>query len=70
MSAEVARPPAAAAAHNSMVAGLEECEQDNRPPFVLNRTEIRLLGIAGIGFFLDGEQRLFIFNDLFTELCS
>lgn len=57
MSAEVARPPAEAAAHNSnrLVAGLEECEQDNRAPFVLNRTELRLLGIAGIGFFLDGQ---------------
>jgi PHS family inorganic phosphate transporter-like MFS transporter len=58
MSVEVARPtPAPAQNSNRLVAGLEECEQDNRPPFILNRSELRLLGIAGIGFFLDGEQK-------------
>jgi hypothetical protein len=36
--------------------GLEVFEQDStgRPPFVLNRAELKLLGIAGVGFFLDG----------------
>lgn len=55
MSTQVAASPAAAPTTNRLVAGLEECEQDNRPPYVLNRSEIRLLAIAGIGFFLDGE---------------
>jgi MFS transporter, PHS family, inorganic phosphate transporter len=37
---------------------LEEYERggDSRPPFILNRTEVKLLGIAGIGFFLDGKD--------------
>ncbi|KAI0322068.1 major facilitator superfamily domain-containing protein [Amylostereum chailletii] len=36
---------------------LEEYERDgeDRPPFVLTYTEVKLLGIAGVGFFLDGE---------------
>ncbi|KAG9121859.1 hypothetical protein FRC07_002004, partial [Ceratobasidium sp. 392] len=54
MSAEVERPTAAApVTTNRLVAGLEECETDDRPPYVLNRSELRLLAIAGIGFFLD-----------------
>ena len=37
--------------------GLEVFEQDHtgRPPWLLNRTELKLLGIAGVGFFLDGK---------------
>ncbi|KAH7333875.1 inorganic phosphate transporter [Rhizoctonia solani] len=63
MSTQVAAPSAAAPNANRLVAGLEECEQDNRPPFVLNRTELRLLVIAGIGFFLDAYD-LFIINQV------
>ena len=37
-------------------AGLEEYEKngDNKPPFILTHLELKLLGIAGVGFFLDG----------------
>ena len=44
-------------AHQATVrAGLEEVDQglENRPPWLLTRTELKLLGIAGVGFFLDG----------------
>lgn len=36
--------------------GLEEYERshDERPPWLLTMTELKLLGIAGVGFFLDG----------------
>ena len=38
-------------------ADLEECERsDGRPAFYLTVTEAKLLGIAGVGFFLDGEH--------------
>ena len=39
--------------------GLEEYERsaEGRPPWMLTTTEAKLLGIAGIGFFLDGEFR-------------
>ncbi|KAG9081517.1 hypothetical protein FRC06_005523, partial [Ceratobasidium sp. 370] len=64
MSAEVAQPAAAVpVATNRLVAGLEECETDDRLPFVLNKTELRLLAIAGIGFFLDAYD-LFIINQV------
>ncbi|CCO28775.1 putative metabolite transporter C2H8,02 [Rhizoctonia solani AG-1 IB] len=56
MSTPAAAPPAAN--NNRLVAGLEECEQDTRPPFVLNRTELRLLVIAGIAY------DLFIINQV------
>jgi MFS transporter, PHS family, inorganic phosphate transporter len=41
---------------------LEEYERsaEGRPPFVLTRTEIKLLGIAGVGFFLDGVCIVFL----------
>ncbi|KAF8674652.1 Sugar transporter [Rhizoctonia solani] len=58
MSAPVTDSPATAPNNNRLVAGLEECEQDNRPPFVLNRTELRLLVIAGIAY------DLFIINQV------
>ena len=37
--------------------GLEEFERsgEGRPPWILTRTELKLLGIAGVGFFLDGK---------------
>jgi hypothetical protein len=37
---------------------LEEKEGvgDDLPPFCLTWTELKLLGIAGVGFFLDGEH--------------
>ncbi|KZT59377.1 MFS general substrate transporter [Calocera cornea HHB12733] len=49
--------------------GLEDFEKDDlsRPPFVLNWTEIKLLGIAGVGFFLDAYD-LFIINQVTSML--
>ncbi|CAA7270042.1 unnamed protein product [Cyclocybe aegerita] len=47
---------------------LEEVDGDNgRPAFMLTKTEIKLLGIAGIGFFLDAYD-LFIINPVSTML--
>lgn len=43
-------------------AKLEEVEHDGRPPFILTGTELKLLGIAGVGFFLDGEQLHAVFR--------
>ena len=36
--------------------GLEEFERSgqDKPPFFLTMLEVKLLGIAGVGFFLDG----------------
>ncbi|KAH7907097.1 major facilitator superfamily domain-containing protein [Hygrophoropsis aurantiaca] len=49
--------------------GLEEYERsgEGRPPFVLTYAEIKLLGIAGVGFFLDAYD-LFIINPVATML--
>ncbi|KAI0048128.1 MFS general substrate transporter [Auriscalpium vulgare] len=44
-----------------------ENESDSRPPFILTRTELKLLGIAGVGFFLDAYD-LFIINPVTTML--
>lgn len=38
-----------------------------RPPFILTYTEVKLLGIAGVGFFLDAYD-LFIINPVATML--
>lgn len=47
---------------------LEEFERsDGRPAFVLTFTEVKLLGIAGVGFFLDAYD-LFIINPVSTML--
>ncbi|KAL0960810.1 hypothetical protein HGRIS_005826 [Hohenbuehelia grisea] len=48
---------------------LEEYERsgDDRPPFILSMAEVKLLGIAGIGFFLDAYD-LFIINPVATML--
>lgn len=37
--------------------GLTEYERSSvdKPPFILTKPELKLLGIAGVGFFLDGE---------------
>ena len=45
--------------HNHVRSGLEEYERslEGRPPWMLTTTELKLLGIAGVGFFLDGEPR-------------
>ncbi|KAJ1304029.1 hypothetical protein OPQ81_008437 [Rhizoctonia solani] len=48
---------------NQFGASLQEIEHDHRPPFVLNRVELRLLLIAGVGFFLDAYD-LFIINQV------
>ncbi|KLO16414.1 inorganic phosphate transporter [Schizopora paradoxa] len=49
--------------------GLEEYERSglDRPPFILTRAEVKLLGIAGVGFFLDAYD-LFIINPVATML--
>jgi PHS family inorganic phosphate transporter-like MFS transporter len=47
---------------------LEEVERDDtRAPYRLNMTEVKLLGIAGVGFFLDAYD-LFIINPVSTML--
>ncbi|XP_006457672.1 hypothetical protein AGABI2DRAFT_196266 [Agaricus bisporus var. bisporus H97] len=46
---------------------LEEVEKEGRPAFMLTRTEMKLLGIAGVGFFLDAYD-LFIINPVATML--
>ncbi|KAF8968635.1 phosphate transporter [Flammula alnicola] len=49
-------------------AELEEFErEDGRPAFVLTFSEVKLLGIAGVGFFLDAYD-LFIINPVTTML--
>ncbi|GJJ15999.1 hypothetical protein Clacol_010278 [Clathrus columnatus] len=49
--------------------GLEAFEQDtgDRPPFYLSKTEIKLLAISGVGFFLDAYD-LFIINQVTVML--
>ncbi|KDQ16089.1 hypothetical protein BOTBODRAFT_31165 [Botryobasidium botryosum FD-172 SS1] len=47
--------------------GLEDYENDGKPPFALNIAEAKLLGIAGVGFFLDAYD-LFIINQVTTML--
>ncbi|KZS86481.1 MFS general substrate transporter [Sistotremastrum niveocremeum HHB9708] len=64
--------PEDAALHNvdrtGLKGGLEEYERnDGRPPFVLTWTEVKLLGIAGVGFFLDAYD-LFIINVFTVQL--
>ncbi|THH21419.1 hypothetical protein EW146_g159 [Bondarzewia mesenterica] len=48
---------------------LEEYERsgDDKPPFILTYAEMKLLGIAGVGFFLDAYD-LFIINPVATML--
>ncbi|KAJ3868007.1 MFS inorganic phosphate transporter [Lentinula novae-zelandiae] len=46
---------------------LEEIERSGKPAFVLSLTEVKLLGIAGVGFFLDAYD-LFIINPVLTML--
>ncbi|KAJ7275787.1 major facilitator superfamily domain-containing protein [Mycena rebaudengoi] len=50
-------------------APLEEYEQEGneRPAFILTFTEVKLLGIAGVGFFLDAYD-LFVINPVSTML--
>ncbi|EPQ54923.1 inorganic phosphate transporter [Gloeophyllum trabeum ATCC 11539] len=49
--------------------GLEEYERsgEDRPPFYLTYAEVKLLGITGVGFFLDAYD-LFIINPVATML--
>ncbi|KAJ7681559.1 inorganic phosphate transporter [Mycena rosella] len=52
----------------SVRAGLEEFDRgDGRPAFLLTYTEMKLLGIAGVGFFLDAYD-LFVINPVATML--
>ncbi|KAK7063412.1 MFS inorganic phosphate transporter [Favolaschia claudopus] len=49
-------------------AGLEEVDvDDGRPPYRLTITEVKLLSIAGVGFFLDAYD-LFVINPVATML--
>lgn len=49
--------------------GLEAVERDreDKPPFYLTKTELKLLGISGVGFFLDAYD-LFIINQVTVML--
>ncbi|KAI6018363.1 major facilitator superfamily domain-containing protein [Pisolithus marmoratus] len=55
--------------HPPARAALEDYERDSgdKPPFVLTFAEVKLLGIAGVGFFLDAYD-LFIINPVSTML--
>ncbi|KAJ7229469.1 major facilitator superfamily domain-containing protein [Mycena rebaudengoi] len=66
---EVAPPTNSAPASVHARAPLEEYERggDDRPPFILTYTEVKLLGIAGVGFFLDAYD-LFVINPVSTML--
>ncbi|KAE9400652.1 MFS general substrate transporter [Gymnopus androsaceus JB14] len=44
-----------------------ELEGDGRPPYLLTMAEFKLLGVAGVGFFLDAYD-LFIINPVLTML--
>ena len=48
--------------HSDVRSGLEEYERsgEHKPAFMLTRTEMKLLGIAGVGFFLDGASVLLV----------
>jgi MFS transporter, PHS family, inorganic phosphate transporter len=48
-------------------APLQDFELNSRPPYLLTLTELKLLGIAGVGFFLDAYD-LFIINPTLTML--
>lgn len=54
---------------HSRRSGLSAYERsgEGRPPWILTRTELKLLGIAGVGFFLDAYD-LFIINPVATML--
>ncbi|KAF8968784.1 phosphate transporter [Flammula alnicola] len=50
-------------------ANLEEVDrQEGRPPFMLTMTELKLIGIAGVGFFWMVTYDLFIINPVTTML--
>lgn len=55
--------------HNHVRSGLDEYERsaEGRPAWYLTSTEAKLLGIAGVGFFLDAYD-LFIINPVTTML--
>lgn len=59
--------------HKHVRSGLEEYERslEGRPPWLLTSTEAKLLGIAGVGFFLDGacfpcDDQITLSNPLFS----
>ncbi|KAJ6600975.1 inorganic phosphate transporter [Mycena vulgaris] len=66
-SSDDLKPSSVKSIHNRP--GLEEFERegDERPAFVLTYTEVKLLGIAGVGFFLDAYD-LFVINPVSTML--
>jgi len=60
-------PPTPEAPPRRTDLGEYELEGDSRQPFILTYPEIKLLGIAGVGFFLDAYD-LFIINPVATML--
>lgn len=56
----------AQAQHKSALEDFENAN-DTRPPYLLTLTEVKLLGIAGVGFFLDAYD-LFVINPVATML--
>ncbi|OBZ70548.1 putative metabolite transporter C2H8.02 [Grifola frondosa] len=65
----VPSPPTSQSETHTYRSGLEEYERegDARLPFLLSYREVKLLGIAGVGFFLDAYD-LFIINPVATML--
>ncbi|KAJ7818331.1 inorganic phosphate transporter [Mycena olivaceomarginata] len=64
------KPPPSDKSNNTPIhvrAGLEEVDRDRRPAFLLTYPEVKLLGIAGVGFFLDAYD-LFVINPVATML--
>ena len=57
------------ARRNHVRSGLEEYERsaEGRPPWILTLPELKLLGIAGVGFFLDGMSLHVLFSRRITH---
>ncbi|PPR02809.1 hypothetical protein CVT26_009595 [Gymnopilus dilepis] len=68
MANEVQASPAESPRSVQFHSDLEDFDRDDgRPPFFLTLAEVKLLGIAGVGFFLDAYD-LFIINPVATML--
>ncbi|KAG6824987.1 hypothetical protein H0H93_001271, partial [Arthromyces matolae] len=52
---------------SSDLSEFERSGKKEKPAFILNRSEFKLLGIAGVGFFLDAYD-LFVINPVATML--
>ncbi|RXW14845.1 hypothetical protein EST38_g11007 [Candolleomyces aberdarensis] len=60
-------PPPPETTKSILEGEVETRPSDRRPPFILTLNEVKLLGIAGVGFFLDAYD-LFIINPVATML--